>query len=450
MMEWGADVFSGTRGGPRVDAYLPFFWAVGIENAHIPEMGVNELSWTDHHGRWREDLTLARALGVSHIRYGLPWAELNPAPGRFDWSWSDAVVEYLQTLGLEPIWDLIHFGAPSWLPGGLRDPNYPAAVADYAGAFAARYRGVVNKLTPFNEPYIAALFRGGLAMWPPYESGREGFVRSLIPIVEGLRGTIQAIRATNPQAEIWQNDAADCFTAGSQELEAEARLLTLERYAGFDLLEGLAGPGSELFELLAAAGFPAEVLERYALDPTPVDVVGLDYYPGSEHRISLRSVPRAAHDWGQRDAFVSSSDPEPAGLAALAATYYERYGKPVFVAETSAERMRHEWLEWTTSECARARAAGVPVIGYTWWPLFDHIDWNTALTRLVGHVCPAGLYRLEPAANDRLKTSLQGAFADMVRAGQPLDGGRMSMPVAPAVLPAGEAMIDAQLGNVGL
>lgn len=424
----------------------PFMWAVGIENAHMPDLNVDELGWTGHRALWREDLDLARALGITHIRHGLPWAELNPAPSRFDWSWSDAVVEHLLHIGLEPIWDLVHFGAPAWLPLGLRDPDYPEAVAAYTGAFAARYQGVVNKITPFNEPYIAAVFRGSIGIWPPFETGREGFVRSLAPIVDGLHRSIKAIRANNGAAEIWQNDAVDRFTAGSQELSAEARLLTLERYSAFDILHGLAGPGSESYELLSAAGFDAAKLERYALDPTPVDVIGMDYYPGSEHRIELRTGPLLPHEWGQRELFVSRPDPEPAGIASIAKTYFERYGRPIFIAETSAETLRPEWLEWSTAECARARLDGVPLIGYTWWPFFDHIDWNTALSRLTGHVCPAGLYHLQPSVEDRLETPLRDAFAKLVQAGAPA-AGRVHMPSHTTSV-EGEAVLDAHVGEL--
>lgn len=406
-------------------------------------MGVDQLGWTAHRELWQEDLGLAAGLGITRIRYGLPWSDLNPAPGRFEWSWSDAVVEHLGHVGLEPIWDLVHMGAPAWLPGGLRDPGYPESVAAYCGAFAARYRGVVNLLTPFNEPYITAAFTGGIGAWPPHEVGRAGFARSLVPIVEGLRASINAIRAASPAARVWENDGADRFTTRSPELAEEARLLTLERYAGLDALHGLTGRGSETFELLAGAGVEPGRLERWSADPTPADVIGLDYYPGTEHRISPRTGPRSPYDWGRRDDFASSPELEPAGIAATAAEYHGRYGLPVYVSETSAEKLRHEWLEWSTAECARARAAGVPLVGYTWWPLFDHIDWNSGLTRLVGHVCPGGLYHLRPTVRDRQPSDLRDSFAALARAGAPRDNGRVDAPIPAVPSVEGEAEIDA-------
>jgi beta-glucosidase len=406
-----------------------FFWAVGIENAFIPEMGVDELGWTAHRERWREDLDLARDLGVTQIRYGLPWNDLHVAPDRFDWSWCDAVLEHLQRIQLEPIWDLVHFGTPAWLVGGMRDPAFPGALEQFATAFATRYRHSLTKFTPFNEPFITAYFRGGIGAWHPFETGQHGFVRSLEPIVEAVARATKAIRAAHPNAEIWLNDGADHFRASTPDLNAKAQELTLNRFAGLDALEGLAGSGSEMFEHLTRAGFDAGLLERLSLEPAGADVIGLDYYPGSEHVIGHRTGPRRAADWGCVEDYEVNPDPNPPGIAATLEVYHRRYQKPLYIAETSADQLRHEWLEYVLSELARVREKGVSVLGLTWWPLFDHIDWNSGLTRLVGHVCPSGLYHLRPSIQDRQPSPLVELFKAAVRAQQPHDFGRRIIPL---------------------
>jgi beta-glucosidase len=332
---------------------LPFFWAVGIENAHIPDMGVDELGWTAHREQWREDLDLAHALGVTHIRYGLPWAELHPAPDRFDWSWSDAVLEYLQHINLEPIWDLVHFGAPAWLPDGLRDPNFPAALETFAGAFATRYRQLLTKFTPLNEPYITAYFRGGIGAWPPFETGQDGFVRSLEPIVRAVARATRAIRAVHPKAEIWLNDGADHFCARTPDLESLARELTLNRHAALDALEGIAGPGTATFEHLTRSGFDPNLLEHLALEPAGADVIGLDYYPASEHVIGHRTRPRRLSDWGRVDAYETTPDYDPPGIGATLTAYHARYGKPLYIAPSgsSTPSARSRGLERLACPC---------------------------------------------------------------------------------------------------
>ncbi len=385
----------------------PFRWLVGIENAFIPDMGVDELSWTGHRARWREDLALARQSGADAIRYGITWPELNPARGHYDWSWSDQVVGELERIGLEPVWDLIHFGTPSWLAGGFLDPAYVEAVAEFCRAFAGRYRGTVRKYTPLNEPYITTYFRAGWGIWPPHLRGTAGFVRFLHPVVDGLRASIRAIREAAPGAEIWLNDGADAFHPALPELAGEARQRTVERYAALDILMGLARPGQETYEWLTRAGYPAESLRG---EPVDIDVIGLDYYPDTEHELSRASD----------GTLVISRVPRPVGIAQTMRQYHERYRKPLFIAESSFEGSDEEragWIDRNIDAIRTVRSEGVPCIGYTWWPLFDHVDWNTLLQKLTGHVCPAGLLHLTPGPKDRVPTAAFTHFQQCARQG---------------------------------
>jgi len=186
-------------------------WIVGIENAFIPDMDVDEFAWTGHRERWREDLALAVEAGADAIRYGITWPEVETAPGRYEWDRVDAVFDECSRLGLEPIWDLVHFGVPAYLDGGYFAEDFTAALSSYAAAFARRYRGVLRKLTPWNEPYISTYFRAGWGIWPPHLKGREGFAKMLQPVVTGIHGAIKAVNAAAPEMAIWLNDGADSF-----------------------------------------------------------------------------------------------------------------------------------------------------------------------------------------------------------------------------------------------
>src|SRR5437588_8187244 len=90
-----------------------FRWAVGIENTFVPHTRaghrrLDEYELLDHYRLWRDDLDRAADLGVTALRYGIPWYRVNPRPGVFDWSWTDPVLEYLVTAkGLTPVVDLM-------------------------------------------------------------------------------------------------------------------------------------------------------------------------------------------------------------------------------------------------------------------------------------------------------------------------------------------------------
>ena len=385
-----------------------FRWIVGIENAFIPDMDVDELGWTRHRTRWREDLALAVEVGADAIRYGITWPEVETSPGRYDWSRVDKVVEECSRLGLEPIWDLVHFGVPAYLQDGYLDAAFPAAFAAYAEAFAKRYSGIVSKVTPWNEPYISTYFRAGWGIWPPYLKGREGFATLFAPLITALHDGIGRMRAVAPTMQVWLNDGADSFHPVRPAVAAEAAFRTLQRYAPFDVLLGLAVPGNETHDWLVAAGFPRDTLERLAQAPVHIDVLGLDYYPDTEHDFDV--------DANGRTHIVKATN--PSGLAATALAYHQRYQRPLFVAESSTsgtDAERRAWLDWNVAEIAKARAQGVDVLGYTWWPLFDHIDWNTLLQERTGFVCPAGLYHLTPTTADRTPTAAVDEFRLLAR-----------------------------------
>jgi beta-glucosidase len=42
----------------------------------------------------------------------------------------------------------------------------------------------------------------------------------------------------------------------------------------------------------------------------------------------------------------------------------------------------------------RLREDGVPIVGFTWFGLLDMKDWDSALTKVRGHVNQVGLYTL--------------------------------------------------------
>lgn len=385
----------------------PFRWIVGVENAFIPDMDVDELSWTEHRSRWRDDLALAREAGADAIRYGITWPEVERRPGVYDWSFVDEVMDELVRLGLEPIWDLVHFGTPADMADGFLDRGFPERFATYATAFATRYRGTVRKLTPLNEPYITTYFRGDWGIWPPHLRGREGFARIAAPMVDGLRRAIRGVERVAPEVEIWLNDGADAFHPLRPEDAATGRFLTEQRYAIFDLLIGDAAAREATGAWLVEAGFPAGLVRD---EDVRIDVIGLDYYPETEHDFELDASGSP----------VLSVAKRPFGLAATMRDYWERYRRPLFVAESSApgdDADRRRWLAWNVAEMRAAVALGIDVRGYTWWPLFDHVDWNTLLVRRDGFVAPVGLYRLEPTRGDRRRTDAVDAFREAARDG---------------------------------
>jgi hypothetical protein len=88
------------------------------------------------------------------------------------------------------------------------------------------------------------------------------------------------------------------------------------------------------------------------------------------------------------------------GFASLIQEHFQRYRAPIFVTETSArgaEDIRARWLEASVMAIGHLRDQGVPVLGYTWFPLFTMVDWRYRFGRgpLAEYLLELGLYSLD-------------------------------------------------------
>lgn len=393
-----------------------FHWATGIEDSSIanplPRTGrtLDEYELTQHYQFWREDLDRATELGVSMIRYGIPWHRVNPAPGTWDWGWTDRVLDYiLEQKRLDPIVDLVHYGTPLWLDQQFVHPDYPQRVAEYAAAFAQRYGDRVRHYTPLNEPTIHARYAGRLGIWPPNLFGWRGWVRVARGLCRGLVLAAGALRAVQPRSVLVHVEAGELWEAATEDLHQDAAFREGLNYLMLDLVTGQVGPAHPLGRWVVSHGMPES-----DLDPVPEqlyrpDVLGVNYYPQwSRHQLVRRGGRlRDRRIWGGGR-----------GLERLLQTYHDRYRCPVFVTETAARghvALRARWLDQSVAAVRSARAAGVPVVGYTWWPLFALVAWEyrRGAHPLRNYLVQMGLWdlRLEPDGTlRRVRTRLVDQF----------------------------------------
>jgi beta-glucosidase len=371
----------------------PLF-ATGIENSY-PRMSdgtrVDEMDASGHSTRWLEDFTLARGVGVHALRYGPAWYRTNPAPGRYDWSSADDQLQWLRGSGLTVIADLCHFGTPDWI-GGFQDPALPIHHAAYARAFARRYPWI-RHYTPVNEIFVAATFSAMLGWWNECLSDPVAFARALRHLCLAHELAVEAIIEERPDAIIVQAESVERFEAAdsSPGAAAGAAFWNAARFAALDITLGRV-PAPEMRDLLAEAGMTTT---DYAFFREPRAAgrrwLGVDYYATSEHVVFA--------DGG------SDTATQRAGLATVAGAYHERYGLPLFITETSRESaLAVDWLAEQWGEVQQLAGAGVPILGFTWFPLIDTVDWQHALRVMRGDVDRIGLHSLDRAPHAVART----------------------------------------------
>ncbi|MEA2519508.1 MAG: beta-glucosidase [Chloroflexota bacterium] len=359
-----------------LDATEPV-WALGIEDTFIPQIALrtgrilDEYVLTGHDRLWRTDLRLIADLGVRWLRYGIPWYRVNPAPGVFDWSWTDQVLPYLvDDLGIEPILDLVHYGAPLWLEGTFLSPDYPARVAEYAAAVAERYGNLVRHWTPLNEPHVHSHFAGRASAWPPYRRGDRGFSQVFVALARGMALTVDAIRAHVPDAVIVHVEGMSVITTDDPALAADVARRMEIPYLGLDLVEGRVDEDHPMHAWLVGHGVDRRHLDELAGSARRMDVFGGNFYA----QASCWTVDGTADQPRTRRRRGTALDLEVAIRHAAIRT-----GRPVLLSETSVYgslRARARWLEDVVVSTDRLVREGVPLLGVTWFPAFSLYSWD--------------------------------------------------------------------------
>ncbi len=399
-----------------------FLWATGIEDTFItdpwPATGriLDEYELTGHYQRRDEDLDLMAELGVRMARYGIPWHRVNPEPDQWDWSWSDQALEGLLDRGVNPIVDLVHYGLPGWLEGAFLNPDFPERMAEYSGRLAQRFRGRIRWYTPLNEPRITAWYCGKLGWWPPYRRGWKGFVAVMLGLARGIVRTCEAVRSVDPEVVFVHVDATDIYLSPDPNLQEEVHRRQQIGFLALDLVSGRITEDHPLCGWLLRHGAREDDLAWFRDHAVRLDVVGLNMYPMFSQKRLVRS-PR-----GLRIQMPYGSDEM---VERLVECYWEHYRLPMMITETAARgpvHRRRAWLDQSVGAIRRLRARGVPLVGYTWWPMYALVAWAYRQSHRPAseYLEQMGLWDLDPhpeANLRRVKTPLVDAYRALVDGG---------------------------------
>jgi beta-glucosidase/6-phospho-beta-glucosidase/beta-galactosidase len=405
----------------RVYAPDYFEWLSGIEDTFItapsPKTGrhLDEYELTEHYTRWRGDVKLLAELGVRSVRYGIPWHRIHPSRDRWEFRWADEPLEALLDAGISPIVDLIHYGTPGWLDGAFTHPDYADHAAEYATRIAERFRGRIHAYTPLNEPRVTAWYCGRIGWWPPFLRSWGGFLRVMLGVCRGIVQSSRALRGVDPEIILAHVDATDLYEATHPSLLAEANRRQELVFLALDLVSGRVHSGHPLLPWLLEHGMTEADVDFFAQSAVDLDLVGINLYPLFSEKRLVRTAGGLRARMRYADARI---------IDRLAELYWTRYQRPLFISETASEgsvARRAAWLTDSVAAVRRVRARGIPLIGYTWWPLFALVTWGYREGQKPPHAYlkQMGLWDLRPAPSglERDRTPLVEQYQKLVRQG---------------------------------
>jgi hypothetical protein len=320
------------------------------------------LASTGHDRLAAADYRRCVELGITAIRDGMRWHLIEKSRGQYDWSSWRPMLRAAQAEGVQVIWDLFHYGKPDFLD--ISSEEFPEAFAQFAAAATKVHREETDEpplFCPFNEiSFFAWAVDDGY--FPPVGLKQAPLKRQLVRIA--LAGA-RAVREADPRARlVWAEPLVHVAPRNHSSSErSRAEKYRLAQFAAYDMLMGHAEPD-------LGGG------------PEFVDAVGLNFYPHNQWYYHGPTIPMGHHEYRP--------------LADMLEEVHRRYGKPMFFAETGAEKSgRPAWLHYVCDELRAAGQRGARIEGVCIYPVTAYRGWDN------DRLCDVGLFSEPDAHGER-------------------------------------------------
>ncbi|GAA2398410.1 family 1 glycosylhydrolase [Mycolicibacterium llatzerense] len=317
----------------------------------------------DFRHRYKEDIANAHAMGVNTFRFGLEWSRVMPQPGKWDdkeLAYYDDVVATLLANGMTPMITLMHWVYPGWIADRGGFLNNGPAFEDFAKAITKRYAGQGVLWVSVNEPLAFGAMEVRTGAIKP-----DQFGTFLDRVADAHRAVYRAAHDADPKAKVTTNEAY---------IPPEV----LAQFAGF----GVKGIEGSFFDRVRDS----------------LDYLGFDYYTGTAQDNPASAQSMTAR-WNTK---LQAED-----IYYVARHYAQRYpGLPIYVVENGMVTdnakprtdgvTRSQYLSDTVFWLQRAKADGIPIIGYNYWSLVDNYEWGSYRPRF-------GLYSVDAMGDPALR-----------------------------------------------
>jgi glycosyltransferase involved in cell wall biosynthesis len=340
-----------------------------------------------HSARLDEDYAALAALGIRTVRESLGWRLIH-RQGDAGMEAVAAQAEAAARHGLQAVWSLMHYGWPAGLDPLLHGEAFADAFAAHCGRIARLLRTVDGPrpvYQPVNEISFLAWAATQTGLIHPYQPSdpANGSLLKRSLVRAALRAT-DAIWAEDPGARILHTDPVihvEPHRGAGPHASAAAAQEHATQFQAWDMIAGREAP-----ELGGA--------------PRYLDIPGLNYY----HNNQWEHGTDARLHW-HRD------DPRRRPFADLAESVWERYRRPLCIAETGhVGEGRAAWLDHMAAGVQDCRHRGVPIAGLCLYPIVDRPDWQST-----AHWHNSGLWDVPDADAGNYDRRLHQPYAERLR-----------------------------------
>ncbi|MGD9424400.1 beta-glucosidase [Pantoea sp. NSTU24] len=287
------------------------------------------------------------ALAAQHLltaRDGARWHLIEKIPGQYDWQSFLPMVDAAQRQQIEIIWELAHFGYPDHL--NIWKAEFVDHFRRFARAMALlmRDRGIERPFfTPVNQISFWSWAGAEVAWFNPHVARRGKELKR--QLVRASLAAIHAIREVYPDARFVLTDPLVQIAHHPDNPDSKP-CADAQHQAQFEAWDMLAG----------------RVDKELGGSEDCLDILGLNYYPDNH--------------WFFPDQPMSLTDPEREPLHILLARCWQRYQRPMVIAETGAEGdARAAWLQEIAENVAVALDQGIAVEGISLYPVVGYPAW---------------------------------------------------------------------------
>ena len=356
---------------------------------------------------YKDDIAMFKEMGFKVFRFSIAWTRIFPTgeeeePNEAGLAFYDDMINELVKAGIQPLVTINHYDFPLALAkkyNGFADPAVIDLFLKYCRVLFERFGDRVKYWLTFNE--IDSIIRhplksAGIIQETLTEDKKYSILYQALhhQLVASALAT-KLLHELVPDA--WMGCMGTKHTNYPYTCDPNDFLNVLEMDRECYLAIDVQARGEYpywFFPKLAREGIEIHVTEeeKKILKENTVDFVSFSYYNSfvTSTRDDVELVPGNLHVGG-KNPYLKSGDwgwqIDPLGLRISLMQLYERYQKPLFVAENGMGAMDHveedgsvhdpyriDYLRAHIAEMKKAVEEGIPVFGYTMWGCIDIVS----------------------------------------------------------------------------